>query len=590
MESAGKSSEAAESSTLYHSDHVSLSFESITFSDNTSLALDADDVVVFVGPNNAGKSAALRELQNILSQRSREKPEHTYVIKSCKVRRLGTDQALMKVVERASIRTGTPGQQHLQGYRFSLAANELAHHFNNDQRVLAPFFCLRVPTETRIIDSNPAPNISLLDQAPQHPINVLQANDEIEVKISEYFKKAFGQHLIVYHAGGNQVPLFVGRRPTIDRTEHYGKTSYLTKLRSNSVPLSEQGDGMRSFTSVLLSIHGLEYPSIILIDEPEAFLHPPQARLIGEFIANERIKSRQIFVATHSTDVVRGIIAGSTDKVRILRIVREGITNKIMELDKEKMQEISKDPLARFSPIFDGMFHRHVVICEADADCLFYNSMLSAILNDSDQRPDILFLHAGGKDRVGKLCRALIALGVPVSVICDLDVINADQPFRGIVETLGGAWSMVEPDWRSLKTAVEQSKPPLSITELKGKIDRIFAELDQKSEFPKNKRRKVMDLLRDASSWSYIKKGGVANIPSGQAQRNFAAISEICERIGLFVVPVGQLEGFCRTVEGSHGAGWVQAVIERGGLRDDPELEAARKFVGKILSRINSIC
>ena len=40
-----------------------LSFETITFSDGTKLQLAEDDIVVFVGPNNAGKSAALRELE-----------------------------------------------------------------------------------------------------------------------------------------------------------------------------------------------------------------------------------------------------------------------------------------------------------------------------------------------------------------------------------------------------------------------------------------------------------------------------------------------------------------------------------------------
>ena len=40
-----------------------LSFEAITFSDGTTLKLDEDDIVVFVGPNNAGKSAALHELE-----------------------------------------------------------------------------------------------------------------------------------------------------------------------------------------------------------------------------------------------------------------------------------------------------------------------------------------------------------------------------------------------------------------------------------------------------------------------------------------------------------------------------------------------
>ena len=45
----------------------SLSFETITLSDGTSIALEEDDIVVFVGPNNAGKSAALRELAFVTS-------------------------------------------------------------------------------------------------------------------------------------------------------------------------------------------------------------------------------------------------------------------------------------------------------------------------------------------------------------------------------------------------------------------------------------------------------------------------------------------------------------------------------------------
>lgn len=32
-----------------------LSFETVTFSDGFNLTLDEDDIVVFVGPNNAGK-------------------------------------------------------------------------------------------------------------------------------------------------------------------------------------------------------------------------------------------------------------------------------------------------------------------------------------------------------------------------------------------------------------------------------------------------------------------------------------------------------------------------------------------------------
>jgi ABC-type sugar transport system ATPase subunit len=38
-----------------------LALETTTFSDGTTLTFEDDDIVVFVGPNNAGKSASLRE-------------------------------------------------------------------------------------------------------------------------------------------------------------------------------------------------------------------------------------------------------------------------------------------------------------------------------------------------------------------------------------------------------------------------------------------------------------------------------------------------------------------------------------------------
>ena len=38
----------------------------MTFSDDTTLQFDKDDIVVFVGPNNAGKSASLKEAASLL--------------------------------------------------------------------------------------------------------------------------------------------------------------------------------------------------------------------------------------------------------------------------------------------------------------------------------------------------------------------------------------------------------------------------------------------------------------------------------------------------------------------------------------------
>jgi len=49
-----------------------------------------------------------------------------------------------------------------------------------------------------------------------------------------------------------------------------------------SVPLvGDQGDGVRSFVGLLLDT--MVSMPIVLIDEPEVFLHPPHARLLKTF-------------------------------------------------------------------------------------------------------------------------------------------------------------------------------------------------------------------------------------------------------------------------------------------------------------------
>ena len=46
-----------------------VSIKSLTFSDGTVTTFDANDIIVLVGPNNAGKSAALRNIKETATRR-----------------------------------------------------------------------------------------------------------------------------------------------------------------------------------------------------------------------------------------------------------------------------------------------------------------------------------------------------------------------------------------------------------------------------------------------------------------------------------------------------------------------------------------
>ena len=182
----------------------SVTFESITFSDGTIVTLDPTDVVVLVGPNNAGKSLALRELEQHIGN-----PVDTKVIKSKTLLKTGTQESLSEYFRKhAQIRTQGSNRVY-SGYRFSVSEARLSEFWTSNLQQLRSFFCMRILTETRITDSNPADAIAVLDEPASHPIHMLYSDDQLELKISEYFQRAFGEALIVYRAGGNVDCLFL---------------------------------------------------------------------------------------------------------------------------------------------------------------------------------------------------------------------------------------------------------------------------------------------------------------------------------------------------------------------------------------------
>ena len=553
-----------------------VTFQNITFSDDSTIQLDSTDVVVFVGPNNAGKSLALRELEGHVSSEAGSK-----VVKSADLLRAGTGEGFSEYFRKHVQITNRRSKWLYTGYGFSFQAGDVSSLWPDLIQRFRQFFCLRISTETRITDSNPADSIALLDEHASHPIHMLYLDDELEHRIGDYFRRAFGEDLILDRAGGRTWPLLVGKRLSPLSGEDRISKTYLERLRASTVPLSQQGDGMRSFASVVLHLLAPITPSILLLDEPEAFLHPPQARLLGELMATEKSSRAQLFLATHSSDVLHGLINVAPDHLRVLRMQREGDVNRIRELDKGHIKKISSDPLMKYSSVMSGVFHERVIICEADSDCMFYSSILDLPEVHGGRQPDVLFVHANGKDRISTLAEALVALDVPVEVVVDMDVLKTPSVLKAIIAALGGDWATAAPQASAVKTAIEERKLGLSSFELREGVKAAVDEVLSEDDAPRRLESRIKALFREATPWDVVKTAGQSALPPGEATQHFKSLQVICKQLGLWIVPVGELEGFCKSI-GGHGASWVQQVLERGDLATEPDLESAREFVSEI--------
>lgn len=559
----------------------------IFINDGSRIFFESNDIIVIVGANNSGKSTILREILNLSNDRSWI--TNAKIIKGIDFDQQGSYQDFENLIREQSFRQSTANQiTTYNGFRFNIdeitAKDRWARYNSIGLGPISPLFINFISSDGRLGIASQTASFDVLNQPPQHPIHFLYKSDKLEKEFSEAFEKAFGSKLIVNRGAGSAIHLHVGSQPSFSSGEDRVSESYLKKLVKLPT-IQEQGDGMRSFVGLLLEVF-LGNQLVTLIDEPEVFLHPPQARLLGRMLAKDVPSDKQIFISTHSEDFLKGLLDSNSNRVKVLRINRDNEINHVRELTKDQIKESWNDPLLRHSNVLSGLFHSNVVLCEGDMDCRFYSSILDALLEIDHERkkeeqlfktlPDPLFIHCGGKHRMPMVIKSLIKLDVPITVVCDFDVLNNVDPLKGIFEGLGGDWNLIESDWKIVKIQVDMKKPELETKDVKDKIEKILAK-ETTGIFSTNSAEEIRELLRKTSSWSTAKSIGKFFVPSGDATNAYNRLINRLNQKKLFIVEVGEVECFDKSV-GNHGPKWVNDVLLKE-IKSATELDGARKFV-----------
>lgn len=330
--------------------------------------------------------------------------------------------------------------------------------------------------------------------------------------------------------------------------------------------LDNQGDGLRSFVGILTSIISLSRP-VIFLDEPEAFLHPPQAMKLGAIIAELIKDSHQIFISTHSADFLRGLLS-TTKEAEIVHLSREGENNtNVRVLDNEMLNKIIADPLLSSSRVLEGMFYKGVVATEADADAVFYQRLYQMI-GSSDE---IHFINAHNKQTLKKIIEPYKCLGIRCALIADADVIRNKHEFMDIIRLIANEEtrdtilqertqvyeSFKNKDKRTILYELQSDLKMLVNQELPTNID-VESVL---FEF-----RKMLKKLRDDSDeLGRFKQEGRASLTI-ELQKTFDDLLIHCADLGLFIVPVGELESWLLDYgidRKSNKSKWISEALNR---------------------------
>ena len=391
-------------------------------------------LTLIVGPNSSGKTQFLNDLYSRLCGEPRRlivaetveinKPDYKLLIQYLErdgyLRRrvnpgngreelvarttyVGTGQALPIIeVNQAeawySAYDGTPDIQSSRPNAFlGYFGRLLVTRLSLDRRLLA-FGALGV--------------INFESDPPAHDLHAFHIDDRARRILAAESHETFGKALWSDNMGGNLLCLRVNDGPlpsAEDRLSFEKMTGYRT--------IETEGDGLKSYAAICIALLLKQRP-VCLIDEPETCLHPPQAYSLGRFIARHGVsKDVATFVATHSSQVLRGIVQ-STQEVEIVRLTRNGGQFHARRLPAQDLVIALKKPTLRAESILDGIFSESVVIVEADGDRLVYHTTWETLAEEL--RLDVHFAAVGGLGGVADACRLYRTLHIPVAIIADL--------------------------------------------------------------------------------------------------------------------------------------------------------------------------
>ncbi|MBY3442400.1 ATP-dependent nuclease [Rhizobium laguerreae] len=512
-------------------------------------------VTIFVGPNNSGKSQALREIGTFFSSGRSEgkiltsiafnsfseeeaRAELGAMIDELRQGEMLSPDNVMIKWSRGRTQTHVPSfMQLLMNPASNLGA--FASYY-------AEKHILTLDGPSRILLLNPQARGDL--KYPDSIFARLLTDDQRRTDLRKLIKEATGLTLVLDASVGDQLNVRFGKgEPPNERSYEDATLEYMRKAQG----VEGVSDGVKAFAGILLQLH-VGSPKVITVDEPEAFLHPSLAFKLGKELARGAVEERKhIFAATHSAQFLMGAITSGAS-VNIVRLTYSGGRPTARLLQSNDLRVLMQDPLLRSVGVLEGLFYDCVVVGEANADRAFYQEINERMLAGGDPRgiPHALFLNADNKQTIPRIIAPLRKLGIPAAGVTDIDILK-----DGGVE-----WT------RHLQAAgIPQ-----------GEFDAYAA-----------RRKTVLKALQDMGK-DFKREGGIALL-TGQDLEVARNLFADLRRYGLFVVTRGEVENWLEDLNVDRGKNtWLRSIFDKMGA-DPREAEYIRPTRGDVWDYVGEI-
>jgi ABC-type polar amino acid transport system ATPase subunit len=525
------------------------------------LTFDPGSMTVFVGPNNSGKSIILHEIEDLVRMHYGVNKIIQSVIQENlteeDVRRVFIEERdllgsnILVDESTGSINIIDPMRGTGVGYGELLNRPELIRsNLKGISQGLLSHSTVRLDGNTRLTILNPS-SVGDLQQAPSGVLGALFRNDSARQRLRELTYDAFGLYFIIDPSG--MASFRVRMSSVAPQDQERSLTNAAVEFFKQATVIDQFSDGVKAFTGLLAAVLCSRY-LLMLIDEPEAFLHPPLIRKLGRKlteIAAERGGS--VLASTHSADFLIGSIQAGKN-VNVVRLTyRQGLPTARL-LKSSRLEEMMRNPFMRSTGVLSALFHEGAIICEADTDRAFYQEVNERLLAfNNDGIDNSIFLNSNGKDTLRHLAQPLREMGIAAAVIVDLDVIKPG----------------------TLKPLLQACFVPPAL------VDNYNQLRDQIYNVYKNRGLDPKDV-------------GLTTLNSSDREVTETLINHL-EEYGIFVVNVGEVEKWLPELGASgHGPYWLTQIFEKMGTdpKDSkylrPKADDVWGFLGKVAKWIRN--
>ena len=549
-------------------------------------------ISVFVGPNNAGKSQTLKDIRCMMDRQS--SPIKTPII-------LQDDNSCFDIPHLDTIKRDIDilnSKRNVDHYTIQAIGSNLfgksdfdihkpqlnSYNDQGDNAKREMFFnwfskhyIALMDAETRLKLSSETSSFIPGETRPENLIQALFNSPELETVLQFAFHDAFQQEIKLDVSQLMKLCIRVGDR--VNQIPTDARTAY--NIAKDIPKIDSQGDGYRSFAGIIIGLLICKN-RIILLDEPEAFLHPAQAYFLGKWIGSHQdLLGSQLLICTHSSNFLSGILTG-TQELSVIRLQRDGDTTNYNNLSPDISKQLIGNPILSSQRVVEGIFHKGVVVCEADADRAIYQAVASIYHNSNRE---ILFIHAHNKQTLALVANILRNTGTPVAVIADIDILRPGKDLEDVYLELTGDEldQNLRDRQKELNEFIDVRPENEVLQELKQNVEVFLKQLQDGAHNLDGAKGALSRIKSDTSKWSIIKREGVSFLEGKQAENANILISELWKK-GVFVVPVGELEGWIDL--GTHKKNkWIIPALET--IYQHKATNKIVDFVGNVLKFFN---